>query len=1275
MTGEARVQRRRQRGALADALGKLARWALMATVVALTALPSCVLDEAPQPFGATPPGPGATVRYDLAHKPLPAIPLPIDTATWSDPTSRTGLRINASLVAPTLIERQVRQRFSEMEGWGTFGHLTVSFDVPSDDPAYRDYDGPALDLATVRARHQGDDYDFADDAVYLLNLRTGVPVVLDLGAGNFDYTLRDIDKYWANDTRASERNLLFETIDESQGGAIEHYEPRYDTDFDGVLDRPNLGQPDACPGPDPVCDDPASGDSYRSAACVARRRERDRCIADNLLTWYERETDTLVMRPLLPLDEMTQYAVVITDRLVDGRGHAVKSPFESVYHAAQRAQALRVANIIDDPRFAAYFSDVSGTGLGRIAFLWSFTTQPTVDDMRRLRDGLYGVGPFARWAEAFPPAVEMQRMVGLTGGLAEGATDQDGWEQSSLGVDAGCPAKATNLFKLDVDGLSDAAIDLLVNGLDFDPGPGVNQLLRKLDAVSHIVIGTYKTPFLLEGGPSGTDPNAGFSLNYLTGEGFETEDTVQFMMFVPKETAQHQQPFDVNIFGHGYTSQFFEMIVYAGTMAEHGIATVGINAMGHGLVFDDDATRVAARAAVGGVCFAPALDAMLLGRTRDLNRSGVGDSGGDFWSAYLFHTRDAVRQSVLDHIQLVRIMRSFGSGAGVMACRDDSDPERPVRACDFDGDGNKALNGDFDGNGVIDTGGSEVKYATWGESLGGILSGIHGAIDAYVTSAIPGSGGGGLTDIGLRSFQGGVVEAVILRMMGPLLVAVPAAERKTCDAFSRDKDRCTVCGSEQTSIRWVLPDVNGTGEVEVACVEQGTIAGTTVLVRNLDNDEVKCARVGDDARFRVGLPSTAGDRVVATFWEGIDRVESYEGCRVLEGTPLRHVVDTWSAGRFTEGTPNGAETATCEAELCSGFQGTFFAVDSPLTAPGGGYGLTRQAPELRRFLSLAQGVIDPADPISYAPYYALKPMTDPAGQRIAPHAMLSLNTIGDMNVPLNAGIAQARAAGALPFLRPDQAESYPEYRDYVTPRALFDALGGRTPNQDLIDRHVIEGITRLARHPSAAGCRASANAAPATASWIDFKGEVRACYPSGCTADSEASSDTRVCFSNTRCDVASGNCVPQELSAATCDEALWDSDDLDEGKQRYLEQASAVPHRLARLTASAQDAALETVWAPRLQGIPYASDGAGYQPQKAPEGRLTALLNAYIVPQGEHTFINGEPCQSFDHGTYLGNVVARFFQSDGTDLYYLSHPASHHCMATADPSCPYALDP
>src|SRR5262245_26505754 len=198
----------------------LLRTALASASIAVLAT-SCVMDRAPRGLRRTPDGPGAVVRFDLGHRPLPDIPLPNDTATWPDPTSRTGLRLNASLVAPTSMEQAGRVRLSELEGWGTFAPIAVSFDVDRADPAYSDYDGPALDIANVASRHRGDDYDFANDAVYVINLDTGVPVPLDIGAGNFNYTDKRLD-YWPNDPRASERNLLFETRDElaTKGGRI-----------------------------------------------------------------------------------------------------------------------------------------------------------------------------------------------------------------------------------------------------------------------------------------------------------------------------------------------------------------------------------------------------------------------------------------------------------------------------------------------------------------------------------------------------------------------------------------------------------------------------------------------------------------------------------------------------------------------------------------------------------------------------------------------------------------------------------------------------------------------------------------------------------------------------------------------------------------------------------------------------------------------------------------------------------------------------------------------
>jgi len=1228
------------------------------TLVALSMASAC--ERAPLDFGRTPTGPGARVRFDLAHTPLPDIPLPNDTATWSDPTSRTGLRINASMVAPTEIEQDARARFDQLEGWGTFMPISLAFDLDEVGGQPRKPAQAALDLANIEKRHHNDDYDFGDDAIYVVNLETGVPAPLDVGNGNFPYTLKRLDRYWANDTRATERNLAFETIDESRHGTIgwDTFTPDLDTDFDGVLDIPNLEDAYACPDPDPVCDD-ARNPMYGDPSCVETRRGRDRCIADHLLTFYERETDTLIVRPLLPLAEATKYAVVVTDRLVDANGDPVKSPFDHVYHASQQKVAERVAEAVDDGSHAAYFGDIAGTGLDHVAFTWGFTTEPTVDDMKKLRDGLYGQGPFSKLGSDYPPEFELRRAVGAVAGLEAGSTDPAGWQSTDA-----CKGLVSNLYVVKLADIK-STLQLAVTQL-FGEGYGsaTEQLVRSLDSIDYMVLGTYRSPFLLEGGPDSVDPKAAFNVDYETGAGDVTTDTVQFWLFVPKETAQFKQPFDVNIYGHGYTGNYLEPIFYAGNLAQHGLATVGINAMGHGLDLGDAGTETLARGLFSGACIGPTIDSLLATRARDLDNDGRPDSGGDFWSSYLFHTRDGVRQSVLDHIQLVRIFRTFGTPTGRMLCRNDKTgwANEPTEPCDTDANGTAEVAGDFNGDGVPDVGGPDAHYGTWGESLGGILSGIHGAIDAYVTSASPGSGGGGLTDIGVRSFQGGVIEAVLLRLWGPLIVTVPSEERSACTGAEDDAKDCTMCAAGEISLRWVMPDNNSTGELEIQCLKPGAIENTTVMVYNEDNDELRCARVDDSLRMRVGLPTSLGDRVVVGFYDGEDAVTDYASCTptFAKNAEARTEVRAYGKGRFTLNHENGAGTDQCYYPTCNAFQGTFYGEGTELVAPAEGYGQIRQTPTLRRFLQLAQMALDPGDPISFAPYYAIKPMTDPFGKVIQQHAVLTVDTIGDMNVPLNSGIAFARATGALPFLRPDAAEKFPEYADYVTPQALFDALG-KTPNQDLIDRHVIEGITALARHPAGADCQTSANAA-VDGTFIDSANVEQACYPTGCVADGS------VCLSGSSCDAALDKCMPNEIGQTKCEEALFDVDDLDEGTALIHEQVAPIPQRLVRYTEDATPQSIDDVWAPRLRGVPFSDDGAW----KPTEGRrVTGLLDAYIVPEGVHTFTYGDPCNAFDSGTYLTNLVSRFFMSDGTDVYYLSHPKTHLCLEKDATTCGY----
>jgi hypothetical protein len=72
-------------------------------------------------------GTGATVVFDLEERPFPNIPLPNDFATRFDATSPTKKRLNASKTAATAWERATREELAQLDGWGTYAPMSLSF--------------------------------------------------------------------------------------------------------------------------------------------------------------------------------------------------------------------------------------------------------------------------------------------------------------------------------------------------------------------------------------------------------------------------------------------------------------------------------------------------------------------------------------------------------------------------------------------------------------------------------------------------------------------------------------------------------------------------------------------------------------------------------------------------------------------------------------------------------------------------------------------------------------------------------------------------------------------------------------------------------------------------------------------------------------------------------------------------------------------------------------------------------------------------------------------
>lgn len=1127
---------------------------------------ACGIDTAPDGLRATPPGNGPVVKFDVTHRPLPEVPLPNDVATFADPTSRTGRRINVSLVAPTNMERRARDDFATLEGWGVTAPISVSFDrAPDADPRQA-----AIDLEDVASRMQGDEHDLSNDPIYVVNLRTGLPVFLDAGNGYYPVTVRDPFKYFPNDPKAKENNIIFETVEEAAGYPQSAYRPDLDNDFDGVLDHPNTLGSRGIPG------------------------------VDNVMTWYERETDTLVLRPVIPLDEKTEYAVVITDRLRGYNRQPVRSPFQAIHHPQQRTSVGRLADVLSDKGRANYFGDIAGTGLDHVAFAWTFTTQPTHEDMRLLRDGLYGKGPFARFKDQFPAEI-LARQVAGPSPFDEG--QPEGWQ----GSNPTCAERGRTpyIVKIGAPDIKETFRSFFKDVFNLDPGE-LKSVEASYEYIDHIVVGTFKSPFLL-GDPKSTDPDTRFHLNFATGEGDVRADDVTFLLAVPKARGARKAPFPVAFWGHGVTGNSTEPLFYAGDYARQGIALFAYNNPEHGLALGET-DRTLANATLTKNCLVPFLGALERSRARDVTGDGKVDSGAFWWTSHIFHTRDNVRQGILDSMQAVRALRALDGRVGTQ---------------DYNGDGKPDVAGDFDGDGTPDVGGPNVPYFATGESLGGIMSQIQGGIEPYFVAAAPMSGGGSLAmDVAVRSY--GVVESVTSQMMGPVVVSVLGSERT--DAKSEDK-LASRCAPDHRSVRIVVNNAIDNHELEIACLRPDELGERmTVLVSNVTSGETRCARTERDGRFRVPIPTSTGDKLDIQVYTAPDQVVSYDGCAVLPNAPVGRRISTWEQAASKTLDVANPEVSRCDApEGCAQFRDVFYPVGSPLVAPNEGLGLRRQSPALRRFRDLGQTAFDVADPAIFAPYYMLKPLFDENGNRVASHGLLNVNTVGDNFVQVAAGLSFSRASGAVPFLPPSAASRYPEYADYATPQELYDRLGRKTPMQFLVDNGVVEGIARLGR--TTAGPTCGPNYKP----------------------------DTVTCTKTVT------------IAPDKCQNALYDADWVSEGRMPHDQPHADTPLRLARVASVhvTDGPSLAAAWAPRLRGVPFAPDDTAW----SASDRVVGVLNHYLVPEGKHTWDVTDACRAWDFAAYGNALMARFFATEGRDVYYLSHPRTHGCLV--DASCDF----
>jgi hypothetical protein len=240
-----------------------------------------------------------------------------------------------------------------------------------------------------------------------------------------------------------------------------------------------------------------------------------------------------------------------------------------------------------------------------------------------------------------------------------------------------------------------------------------------LAGVDRLVIGSYRSPRFLEDDhsirPAPTLP--GFQVPANTHE-------VGFNAIVP-ETAKPAAGYPVVIFGHGFgDSRFGGPTAVSPTLARAGLATIAINAVGHGhgpfstVTFTDRAGR--------------SVTLPTRGRSVDLNNDGVIEpmEGCNVVVPVAYGLRDCFRQTAVDLMQLVRVIRQ-----GL----------------------------DLDGDGAPDLDASRIYYA--GNSLGGMYGPVFTALEPSVRAAAFNVGGGSITEVARTSpgYRGFAQEGMRLR--------------------------------------------------------------------------------------------------------------------------------------------------------------------------------------------------------------------------------------------------------------------------------------------------------------------------------------------------------------------------------------------------------------------------------------------------------------------------------------------------------------------------------
>jgi hypothetical protein len=409
----------------------------------------------------------------------------------------------------------------------------------------------------------------------------------------------------------------------------------------------------------------------------------------NQIVW-DPETDTLHAESNDLLEQHTVYALVVTNGIQDANGNPVQASDEYKHFADSNFRQT------EDNRLSIYHTRLLSAArairaTGEIIALSIFTTQSVTSALARVRDQIESSTPQPATFLLGPRQLRMVFPLSHVTGI-------------SFNAETGTAPVFT------AESVPFAALNLI---------PG---------AIGALAFGKFRSP---------NYENADQIIPQVpsrTGVPMAQSNNEIFFNLVLPSTPKPHGGWPVAIFGHGFGDNKNDSpLLVAAVMAANGIATISINAVGHG--FGRLGTLTVNRTTGAPVTFSAG------GRGIDQDGSGTIDSTeglSAFPPTSIVSDRDGVRQTAIDLMQLVREIR-----IGV----------------------------DVDGDGTPDLSRTQIYYV--GESLGGLYGTIFLSVEPEVRLGVPNVPGGSLLQIARLSPDFRELVALALAIRTPSLLNEP----------------------------------------------------------------------------------------------------------------------------------------------------------------------------------------------------------------------------------------------------------------------------------------------------------------------------------------------------------------------------------------------------------------------------------------------------------------------------------------------------------------------